>query len=909
MPSLKLIRRVAVALAALLVVVIGIVAVLAVTWVRRPFPVTDGEVQVPGLSGKVTVVRGDHGIPQIYADSSEDLFKAEGFVHAQDRFFEMDLRRHITAGRLAELVGEGGVETDRVIRTLGWRRTAEAELPTLKPETRRYLQAYADGVNAYIHQAGSPSKMSLEYVVLGQKVPDYRVEDWTPADSLAWLKAMAWDLRGDYSAELMRARLASSMPMSQIDELWPPYQYGTNKPILSAQDWSPGTAAPSTSSAGSAVPTVGARAGTVPTTARATSRTTSATAKAGAAPAGSQLPGPGDKQVQQAYAAVSRALAAVPQTLGRGDGIGSNSWVVSGSRTTTGKPLLANDPHLGVSVPGIWYQVGLHCRSVGPSCPFDVAGYSFSGLPGVVIGHNQSIAWGFTNLGPDVSDFFLEQVKGRTYLRDGKQVPLTMRTETIKVGGGGEQTITVRSTVHGPILSDAIKGVDQAGDSPPVNGRRSPGAYEVALDWTGLQVGQTADAIFGLNTAQDFQQFRAAAKEFAVPAQNLVYADTKGNIGYQAPGAIPVRSRYMDAAPGYWIRPGWVSSWDWKGWVPFDEMPWTYNPSEGYIVTANQAVTASGTPFLTTEWDYGYRAQRIRDLLAKDDKVSPADMARIQMDTRNQFAPTLVKALLDIDLGHDDFTKQAQDLLRGWNFTQPADDSDSAAAAAYYNAVWAKLLDLTFNDELPRDLRADGGDQWMAAVSSLLSQKGTSAWWDDKRTAGITEGKSEILRRALVEARLDLTRQLGKNPSDWKWGRLHQLTLRHQVLGGDDVPGIVRSIFNLSPKEMPGGSAIVDANGWNAACTTSQAPDGCFKNGAYDVDWAPSMRMVVDLSDLDRSRWVNQTGNSGHAWNDHYDDQTDAWVKGELFDWPFTRKAVDAAGGDTLTLVPAPSSN
>ena len=234
-------RRIAMAVAALLVVVLGIVAVLAVTWVRRPFPVTDGELTLPGLQGKVQVVRGDHGIPQIYADTADDLFRAEGFVHAQDRFFEMDLRRHITSGRLSELVGKGGLETDRVIRTLGWRRVAEAELPTLKPETRRYLQAYADGVNAYIHQQGTPSKMSLEYVVLGQKVPDYRVEDWTPADSLAWLKAMAWDLRGDYSAELMRARLASSMPLSQIDELWPPYQYATNKPILSAQDWSPGT--------------------------------------------------------------------------------------------------------------------------------------------------------------------------------------------------------------------------------------------------------------------------------------------------------------------------------------------------------------------------------------------------------------------------------------------------------------------------------------------------------------------------------------------------------------------------------------------------------------------------------------------------------------------------------------------
>jgi penicillin G amidase len=872
-------RRIALAVAALLVVVLAIVAVLAVTWVRRPFPVTEGEIQVPGLTGKVSVVRGDHGIPQIYADSTDDLFRAEGFVHAQDRFFEMDLRRHITAGRLSELVGNGGLETDRVIRTLGWRRVAEAELPTLKPETRRYLQAYADGVNAYLHKEGDPSKVSLEYVVLGQKVPDYRIEDWTPVDSLAWLKAMAWDLRGDYSAELMRARLAGTMSINQINELYPPYPFAQNKPILSSRDWS----APSSTSS------------------------TASRSAGSALPSGADLSAGTSKEAGRAYAVVQRALDKVPATMGRGDGIGSNSWVVAGNRTSTGKPLLANDPHLGVSIPGIWYQVGLHCRSVSTSCPFDVAGYSFAGLPGVVIGHNQSIAWAFTNLGPDVSDFFLEQVRGNTYLRDGKQVPLTMRTETIKVGGGGEQTITVRSTAHGPILSDAVETVASAGERPPVNGRTSPGSYEVALQWTGLGVNQTADAIFGLNTAQNFEQFRAAAKSFAVPAQNLLYADTAGNIGYQAPGQVPIRSRYMDAAPGFWIRPGWVSSWDWKGYVPFDSMPYSYNPPEGFLVTANQAVTDSGTPFLTTEWDYGFRAQRIRSLLEDNAKVTPAMMSQIQGDTRSQFAPTLVKALLDVDLGRDDFTKQAQDLLRGWDFRTPADDSDSGAAAAYYNAVWSNLLNLTFNDELPLDLRADGGDQWMQAVTALLS-KPRSAWWDDKSTPGVTEGKGEILRKALVEARLQLTKELGKEPADWQWGQLHQLTLQHQVLGGEDVPGIVRQLFNRGPISLPGGSAIVNANGWDASQTAGCVAHKDEPCRGFGVSWAPSMRMVVDLSDLDRSRWVNQTGNSGHAYDEHYNDQSEAWAKNELFDWPFSTKAVRDAGGDELTLVPGGST-
>jgi penicillin amidase len=866
-------RRVALVVAALLVVVIGIALVLAVTWVRRPFPVTEGEVAVPGLTGKVSVLRDDRGIPQIYADNAEDLFRAQGFVHAQDRFFEMDLRRHITAGRLSELVGKGGLKTDRVIRTLGWRRVAEAELPTLKPDTRRYLQAYADGVNAYIHQQGTPSAMSLEYVVLSQKVPDYRVEDWTPADSLAWLKAMAWDLRSNYDNELMRARLAGTMSINQINELFPPYPYDVNKPILSGQDWSPSASAATEESQASGL-----------------------SPQRSAIPSSAQLKATTGASAQQAYAAATSALASVPETVGHGDGVGSNSWVVSGSRTSTGKPLLANDPHLAVSIPSIWYQGGLHCRSVSSSCPFDVAGYSFAGLPGVVIGHNQSIAWGMTNLAPDVSDFFLEQVRGNTYLRDGKQVPLTMRNETIKIGGGGEETITVRSTAHGPILSEVVDSVGKAGESPPVNGRTSPGNYEVALEWTGLEVTQTADAIFGLDAATNFEQFRAAAKDFAVPSQNLIYADTSGNIGYQAPGRIPERSRYMEAPPGYWIRPGWVSSWDWKGYVPFSEMPYAYNPPEGFIVTANQAVTQSGTPFLTTEWDYGFRSQRIRNLLQNNTKVTPATMSQIQGDTRSQFAPILVKALLNVNLGSDNFTRQAQDLLRDWDFTSPAGgDSPAGAAAAYYNAVWSNLLDLTFNDELPKDLWADGSDQWMQAVATLL-KKPRSLWWDDKRTAGVTEGQSEILRKALVDARLQLTRELGKEPGDWQWGQLHQLTLRHQVLGGSDVPGFVAVLFNRGPMDMPGGSAIVDANAWNAS-------------EGFEVTAAPSMRMVVDLSNLDRSRWVNQTGNSGHAFAPHYNDQTDAWAHNELFDWPFSEKAVRDAGGDELTLTPASSSN
>ncbi len=233
---------------------------------------------------------------------------------------------------------------------------------------------------------------------------------------------------------------------------------------------------------------------------------------------------------------------------------------------------------------------------------------------------------------------------------------------------------------------------------------------------------------------------------------------------------VPIRrSDTPGAVPGYWPTAGWRSTWDWKGFVDFEDLPWAYDPPGGLIVTANQAVTASPTPFLTTQWDYGFRSHRIRTLLEQEDKVTPERMAQIQGDTRSEFAPTLVKRLLDVDLGSDEFTKEGQDLLRGWDFTNPIGRSDASASAAYFNAVWSNLLDLTFNDELPDDLRANGSDQWMQAVTVLL-EKPRSAWWDDRLTPGVTEGEAEILRRALVEARLDLTKELGKDPGSWEWG-------------------------------------------------------------------------------------------------------------------------------------------
>jgi penicillin G amidase len=847
---------IAVAIGLVIAVVVGVT--LATTAVRRPFPTTSGEISIAGLSGPVEVLRDEQGVPHIYADTADDLAMAQGYVHAQDRFFQMDLGRHATAGRLAELVGEAGVESDMVVRTLGWRRVAEQELPLLEPATRRLLQAYADGVNAYIDSHASPSSMALEYVVLGQRFGGYSVDEWTAVDSLSWLKAMAWDLKGNYEGELTRARLAGRMTMAQIQELYPALNLEARPPILSLDEWDPSSTAPADSRVG--LGDLGVDLADV-------------------------------DRAEAAYARVGEAMEAMPEALGRGEGVGSNSWVVTGSKSSTGEPILANDPHLGTGIPSVFYQVGLHCRAVSSTCPFDVAGFSFAGVPLVVIGHNDRIAWGFTNLAADVTDFYLHRLREDTYLRDGEYVALETRTETIRVAGGEDETLVVRSTEQGPLLSDPLAAARDAGANAPVEGREVRERYAVALAWTGLIPSNTADAVVGFNTATDFAEFRDAASKFAVPGQNLVYADVDGNIGYQTPGMIPIRTAAIQgAAPGYWPAPGWDSSYDWRGFVPFAELPWAYNPEDEVIVAANQAVTESTRPFLTTEFDHGYRATRILELIEEADALSPADMGEIQMDTANRFARTLVSALLTIDTSDDEFTAEAQRLLLDWDYTTPADDSSEGAAAAYYNAVWRNLLSLLFDDELPRDLWVAGGAQHQAAVAELLSRP-DSPWWDNKQTPGITEERDEILRQALQAARLELTRQLGKEPESWDWGKLHTLTFEHDVLGGESIPGPIRWLANSGPYAMPGGPAIINANSWTA-------------NEGYEVDRGPAMRMVVDLSDLDASTWVNQTGQSGHVKHAHYTDQTEAWIAGEQFPWPHTPEAVREATADTLTLVP-----
>ncbi|WP_372728091.1 penicillin acylase family protein [Nocardioides sp.] len=831
-----------VAVALVLVLLAGAATVTVV--VRRPFPQTAGTLEVAGLQGSVEVVRDEHGIPQLYADSLADLMLAQGFVHAQERFFEMDVRRHATAGRLAELFGPDALDNDRFVRTMGWRRVAEQELALVKPETREALDAYAAGVNAYL-ATHSPSQVALEYTLLGLGGLSYRPEPWTPVDSLAWLKAMAWDLRGNMDDEIDRALALAEHTPDEVAELYPDYAYLEHAPIVRNGAVVDGVYEP------------GATAG---------------------ATRNPQRPAY-DAGQRRLLRDLRAGLDAMPVLLGRGSDVGSNSWVVDGAHSATGAPLLANDPHLSTSLPGVWMQMGLHCREVSESCPLEVAGFTFSGMPGVVIGHNAEIAWGLTNLGPDVTDLYLEQVVGDQWRYDGRLRPLTVRTETIKVLGEEDETLTVRSTRHGPIISDVS---ERAGDVGEV-----AGGYAVALEWTALHPAPTADVILELNAATDWDSFRAAASSFAVPAQNLVYADRAGHIGYQAPGRIPIRKSGND---GRLPAAGWLPENDWTGeYIPFEALPHELDPEEGFIVAANQAVVGPDYAYpLTDDWDRGYRSSRIREVIAREGELSLAEMLQLQLDARHPLAARLTPYLLDIDLPSG-YPSAGQRLLRSWDFHQRSD----TPAAAYFNVVWSNLLRLTFHDELPEETWPDGGARWFSVVDHLLARP-SGSWWDDRTTDDVVETRDDILRSALLAARDELTERQSLDPYSWSWGRLHRLELTSATLGRSGV-GPVEWLVNSGSWEVGGSTAAVNATAWDAAV-------------GYEVTSAPSMRMVVSLADLDQSRWINLTGVSGHPRSPHYTDQTELWAEGETLPWVFTRAAVEAQGRDSLTLVPAPTA-
>ena len=786
----------------------------------RASPVADGTLQLAGANGEIRILRDAHGIPTIRAASVRDVMFGLGVAHAQDRLWQLETHRRIGAGRLAEAFGEGALETDRFLRALGVRRAAQAQWDATEGESREVLQAYAAGINAVLRQA------------LGARPPEFLIlglqpEEWTPVDSLAWTIMMAWDLGGNWNSELQRMRLALKFPVQRVDELMPPY--------------------------------------------------------------------PGEQpQVTADYAALYRELKIGASSATQAwlnlpelappsgvEGVGSNNWVLAGRRTTTGAPLLANDPHLKLSTPALWYFARLEAPGL------QAAGATMPGVPSIVLGQNADLAWGFTNTGPDVQDLYLERIKlgdAAQYQTPDGWAAFGSVDEEIRVKGRPEPVrLKVRSTRHGPVISDAGTASDLVG----VKGG-SPDLV-LAMRWTALdRDSDPVGAGLRMMRATSVEAFVQASRAWVAPMQNMVVADRAGRIGFVAAGRVPLRRPDNDLK-GLAPAPGWDARYDWAGWVPLDETPREFDPERGWLATANQRIHAAGYPHhISSDWAAPWRQQRIEQLLEQRPKHSIEDLARMHGDEVSLAALKLLPWLQGARPEHA-LTAAAQVQLTGWDGTMEA-----ARAAPLIHWAWVRhLTKALLADEFGSEeafAKVFPSRSFRDAVEGMLERR--DAWWcDDKRTTSV-ETCEDISARALAAALDELSARFGSDPAAWRWGQAHQAVSEHRPFSR------VKPLAPLFELRRPVGGDTYTVN----VSRVGLRPDAV-TGELYLNDHGPSLRALYDLTDKRQSRVMHSTGQSGLPWAARYRSFKDAWVKVNYV--PLWVDAAAVSAGGSLVIAPA----
>jgi len=789
---MKLVFRIFLVLA----LVFALACAAGYAWLRRSLPQLEGAVTLAGLKAPVEIVRDRHGVPHIYAGSVADAYFALGFVHAQDRLWQMEMNRRIGSGRLSEALGAATLDADKFLRTLGVRRVAEATLKALNAETRSQIDAYAAGVNAFLAQRSGP--LPPEFLLTGvQPGP------WQSADSVAWAKMMAWDLGGNWRSELLRLRLAKKLSTAQIGEFLPPY--------------------------------------------------------------------PGDAPLALAdYAALYRQLDASKLAAlalpGLTEDGASNNWVLAGSRTASGKPLLANDPHLGLAAPAVWYFA--HLSAPG----FEVMGATFPGVPFVALGHNRNIAWGSTNTGPDVQDLYIERVDGagQVLSPQGWQ-QLATHSEAIKVKGQPDVALTVRESRHGPLISDVFKPAAEA----------LPQDFALAFAWTTLREDEVTMQAFGrFATARNWNEFLAAARDFHSPQQNMVYADTEGNIGFVAPGRIPVRKPGNDLK-GQAPAPGWNAEYDWDGFIAFEDLPQSYNPASGEVITANDKIVPDDYPhYLTSEWNPPYRAKRIAQLLARTPKHTLQSFARIQADTVSLQVREILPLLLKTKAADADAQQVLQELGR-WNANMAVESAEPLIVSAWLR----ELGRLIYADELG-DMFDGAWEHRASFIYNVLADTGGQGRWCDDVNTPARESCADLLPKALDLALADLKRRYGDDPKQWRWGDAHFALSEHRPFGRQ--PQLAK-FFDVSVPS-PGDTYTINV-GRNSLANES-AP--------FASRHAASLRAIYDLADLDKSVYIHSTGQSGNLFSPLYKNFAERWSRVEYI--PMSMKRSDAMADSLGTL-------
>jgi len=770
---------------------IGVILIAAVVFLNvylgNSKPQIEGEMAVDVLDEGVVVTRDEQGVPHIEAENDADLYRAQGFVQAQDRMFQMDLARRQASGRLAEVVGEAAVTTDQFFRTFSLRQAAEDSWNGYGDEAKQVLTWYAEGVNAFIEQAKEEKKLSFEFKLLG-----YEPEPWTEVDSLTIGKFMAYDLGGNWSSLAIRHWALGNFPEDKARELF--ITYPEDKPAIIEANLNN-----QVSVAGQFNPSV------------------------------------------------------MPNEFN-----GSNNWVVSGDKTKSGMPMLADDPHLGLSTPSIWYQ--MHLKSPEQN----VSGVIFAGVPGIILGHNNEIAWGVTNVGPDVQDLYIETPNPENptqFKYEGEWEQAAVRDEPIKVKDGETVDFEVVVTRHGPIISNVMFDEEQ------------PSAL-FSMQWTALEPTLELQAVLNMNKASNWDEFETALEDFHSPAQNFVFAAKDGTIAYKANGRIPIRKAGDAQLP----VPGNSKDYGWEGYVPFDELPTIVNPDKGFIATANNQVVDDSYPYhITDYWAQSYRFERITEVLEEGDDFTKEDMMTLQMDQHNlqarEFLKDMVASVEKMD--PDNKYGEITDLLKEWN---QVDSVDAAAPLVFHK--WIKQLPVTlFSEQMPVD------------VYELLAGKGNITdtmmrdGFEGREGVWVSEhgGFDKWIFDSFEESVASIEEEFGKDASDWKWGDYHQLTFDHPLAGASPI-----FAYFLNPERVPvGGSNIT-------VMATAFEEDGSVDHGA-------AWRFVADLADLSSAHHIVGPGQSGHMKSNWFHSQVEDWVNGDYHETVVKGEIVD---GHRLLLSP-----
>jgi penicillin amidase len=777
----------------LLVAVLAVALVAGFLWLRTSLPQVDGTIRLAGLEREIEILRDRHGVPHIFAATEEDAYFALGFVHAQDRLWQMEAMRMAGAGRLAEVVGERGLRSDRFVRTLGLYRLAEESYARLPPAMKSGLDAYARGVNAMIES--NPASLPPEFVALR-----HRPEAWRPADSLVWGRLMALRLADNWQTEALRARLAASKRLTpkQIEDLWP-----------DEESW----------------------------------RQTAA------------LPAP---EIGRLVAAL---IDAVPPELG--PVMASNIWAVSGERSASGKPMLANDPHLGFQAPEMWYLARIEAPGLS------LAGATAPGVPFVLLGHNDRIAWGFTTTHGDTQDLFVERLDpgdAHRYLTPDGPRPFAVRTERILVRDAAPVELVVRETRHGPVVTALDPAFDTAAAAQHVLAFATPGLR--AED-------RTAEALWRVNRARDRAGFEAALTVFEAPQQNVGYADVDGNFGIVTAGLVPVRK----SGDGTYPAEGWTGEMDWTGFIPYASLPRSFNPRAGRLVNANNKPGDSSYPhFLGRYWDPPYRAERAAALLDARATHTPESMAAIQMDVVSLDARDLLPLMLKI-APENPRARRAVELLSRWDGTM-----DGARPEPLIYTAWQRtLLRVLGQDEIGPQMF----QMWGLRPDLLRLVLTREQAWCDNITTPKPESCADALTTALDEALASVAYAMDEEDIErWRWDKLHRARFRHTLFG------FVPVLRDLADIVVPMGGGAYTLNRAAAAAN-------------FEAVHGAGMRAIYDLANLDASRFVVATGQSGNLLSRHYDDMTPLWREGKGVTIAGTRDALRDAGAASLILAPA----